>query len=90
VLTGVGVDLLGARGHKRPHPAVVLLTGVARGVDEAVLPSRLRPRSPEQVDRMVSKYRTSRRSRPGPPSATAACAWASAPCSTGRRTWWGS
>jgi pyruvate,water dikinase len=57
MVTGIGVDLLGSRGHKRPHPAVMLLTGIARGVDEAVLPSRQRPRSPEQVERMLSKYR---------------------------------
>jgi pyruvate,water dikinase len=57
VVTGVGVDLLGTRRHKRPHPAVVLLTGIARGVDDAVLPARQRPRSPEQVERMLSKYR---------------------------------
>lgn len=55
--TGVGVDLVGSRGARRPHPAVVLLTGLARGVDEAVLPARQRPRSHEQVERMHAKYR---------------------------------
>jgi pyruvate,water dikinase len=57
VAAGVGVDMLGSRRAKRPHPAVVLLAGLARGVDESVLSARLRPRSPEQVERMHAKYR---------------------------------
>lgn len=57
VVTGVGVDLLGSRRSTRPHPAVVLLSGLAREVDEGVLASRHRPRSPADVERMHEKYR---------------------------------
>jgi len=58
VTTGVGVDLLGSRGAtRRPHPAVVMLLGLAREVDEALLTVRHRPRSPEAVERMRAKYR---------------------------------
>ncbi|HEX9052803.1 MAG TPA: TIGR02186 family protein [Anaeromyxobacter sp.] len=57
VSTGVAVDMLGSRGARRPHPAVVLLTGIARGVDDALLASRHRPRSQDEVERMHAKYR---------------------------------
>jgi pyruvate,water dikinase len=61
VATGVGVDLLGSRGvARRPHPAVVMLVGLAREVDDALLSARRRPRSPEAVERMRTKYRTFR------------------------------
>ena len=61
VATGVGVDLVGSRGvARRPHPAVVMLVGLAREVDEALLSARRRPRSPEAVERMRAKYRTFR------------------------------
>jgi pyruvate,water dikinase len=57
VATGVGVDLLGSRGAgRRPHPVVVMLLGLAREVDDAVLTARHRPRSPEDVERMRAKY----------------------------------
>ena len=57
VTTGVGVDLLGSRKSAQSHPAVVLLTGVVRGIDENVLTSRHRPRSLQEVERMHAKYR---------------------------------
>lgn len=57
VATGLGVDLVGSRRVRRPHPAVVLLSGLVRGIDETVLTARHRPRSPEQVERMHAKYR---------------------------------
>ncbi len=57
VATGVGVDLLGSRRAARHHPATILLTGLARGVDDTVLAARHRPRSPEAVERMYAKYR---------------------------------
>jgi pyruvate, water dikinase len=56
VLTGVGVDLVGSKRSTREHPAVVLLTGLVREVDESVLASRRRPRSQADVDRMHAKY----------------------------------
>ncbi len=55
VVTGVGVDLLGSRRLARQHPAIVLLTGIARGVDD--LSPRRRPRSLEEIQRMHAKYR---------------------------------
>jgi pyruvate,water dikinase len=55
--TGVAVDMLGSRRARRPHPAVVLLTGIARGVDDTLLASRHRPRSQDEVERMHAKYR---------------------------------
>ena len=57
VVTGVGVDLAGSRRSARQHPAVLLLGGIAREVDESILPARRRPRSPEDVERMLAKYR---------------------------------
>jgi len=57
LVTGVLVDLLGSRRARRPHPAVVLLTGIARGVDDTLLASRHRPRSQDEVERMHAKYR---------------------------------
>ncbi len=61
VATGAGVDLIGSRGRaRRPHPAVVMVVGLAREVDEALLSARRRPRSPEAVERMRAKYRTFR------------------------------
>ncbi len=58
LVTGVAVDLLGSwrRAH-RPHPAVVVLAGLARGLDDAVLASRRRPRSAKDVERMHARYR---------------------------------
>ncbi len=56
--TGLAVDLLGSlRTTRRPHPAVVVLAGLARGLDDAVLASRHRMRSPQDVERMHAKYR---------------------------------
>jgi rod shape-determining protein MreC len=55
--TGVAVDLLGSRRSRRPHPAVVLLTGIARGVDDTLLTARRRPRSQDEVERMHARYR---------------------------------
>ncbi|HZY05247.1 MAG TPA: TIGR02186 family protein [Anaeromyxobacteraceae bacterium] len=56
--TGVAVDLLGSwRRARRPHPAVVVLAGLARGLDDAVLASRRRPRSAKDVERMHARYR---------------------------------
>ncbi|HEU4383480.1 MAG TPA: TIGR02186 family protein [Anaeromyxobacteraceae bacterium] len=56
--TGVAVDLLGSwRRARRPHPAVVVLAGLARGLDDAVLASRRRPRSTKDVERMHARYR---------------------------------
>jgi pyruvate,water dikinase len=55
VVTGVGVDLIGSRRASRPHPALVLLTGIARGVDD--LAPRRRTRSLDEVERMHAKYR---------------------------------
>jgi pyruvate,water dikinase len=57
VASGIVVDLLGSRTPTQQHPAVVLLTGVVRGIDESVLASRHRPRSHEEVERMQAKYR---------------------------------
>ena len=58
LVAGVGVDVLGSgRARRRMHPAVVMLMGLARGVDDALLSSRHRPRSPEEVGRMHAKYR---------------------------------
>jgi pyruvate,water dikinase len=56
VATGVGVDLLGSRRATRHHPAVVMLVGLAREVDDAVLAARHRPRSTEEVERIHAKY----------------------------------
>jgi pyruvate,water dikinase len=56
VLTGVAVDMLGHRA-AREHPAVVLLTGLVRGIDENLLAARHRPRSSDEVERMHAKYR---------------------------------
>jgi len=58
VATGVGVDLLGSRGlARRTHPAVVLLVGLARDLDDSVLTARHRPRSADEVERLHAKYR---------------------------------
>ncbi len=56
VSTGVLVDLLGSRRSRRPHPAVVLLTGIARGVDDTLLSARHRPRSQDEVERLHARY----------------------------------
>jgi pyruvate,water dikinase len=61
LLTGVGVDLLGSRRASRSHPAVVMLVGLVRGVDDVVLAARHRPRSPRAVEQMRAKYRLFRR-----------------------------
>ena len=55
--TGVAVDLLGSWRRARPHPAVVVLAGLARGLDDAVMASRRRPRSARDVERMHARYR---------------------------------
>ena len=56
--TGLAVDLLGSwRRARRPHPAVVVVAGLARGLDDAVLASRRRPRSAKDVERMHARYR---------------------------------
>jgi pyruvate,water dikinase len=55
--TGLAVDLLGSWRRARPHPAVVVLAGLARGLDDAVLASRRRPRSARDVERMHARYR---------------------------------
>lgn len=55
--TGVAVDLLGSRRRARPHPALVLLSGLARTVDEAVLAARHRPRTRGDVALLQARYR---------------------------------
>jgi pyruvate,water dikinase len=56
--TGVAVDIVGSRGvSHRQHPAVVVLAGLARGLDDSVLASRHRPRSSRDVQRLHAKYR---------------------------------
>jgi pyruvate, water dikinase len=54
--TGLAVDLLGSlRGTRGTHPAVVVLAGLARGLDDAVLASRHRPLSAKHVERMHAR-----------------------------------
>ena len=56
--TGIAVDLLGSwRTTSGSHPAVVVLAGLARGLDDAVLASRHRIRSPRDVEHMHAKVR---------------------------------
>jgi pyruvate,water dikinase len=56
--TGLAVDVLGSRGGlRRSHPAVVVLAGLARGLDDAVMASRHRPRSSRDVERLHARYR---------------------------------
>ena len=57
VATGVLVDTFGRRRASRPDPAMVLLLGLARSVDEAVLPARHVPRSAEAVERLRARYK---------------------------------
>lgn len=56
--TGLAVDIAGSRwGRRRAHPAVVVLAGLARGLDDSVLASRHRARSSRDVQRLHAKYR---------------------------------